>query len=132
MTRPHQSMSSDFADVFAALKPILGKYAKRLSVKADTAVEYTLLTKSPSPFPQHKGQPLYFASVRLGKAYVSYHLVPLYMCQPLTASIPPALKKHMQGKACFNFKKVPEAALLSELKQLTAAAFEMWRKNKWV
>ena len=75
---------------------------------------------------------MYFGSVRLGKAYVSYHLVPIYMCPPLTASIQPALKKHMQGKACFNFKKVPDAALLREAKQLTAAAFEMWRKNKWL
>jgi hypothetical protein len=125
-------VASDFADVFAALKPILGKYASRLSVKADTAVEYTLLTKSPSPFPQHKGQPMYFGTVRLGKAYVSYHLVPIYMHRPLTESIRPALKKHMQGKACFNFKRVPEAALMNELKQLTAASFEQWRKNKWL
>jgi hypothetical protein len=38
----------------------------------------------------------------------------------------------MQGKACFNFKRVPEAALMNELKQLTAASFEQWRKNKWL
>ena len=62
-------MTSDFAATFAALKPVLSKYEKRLSVKADTPIEYTVLTKSASPFPQHKGEPLYFGSVRLGKAY---------------------------------------------------------------
>ena len=52
---------------------------KHLTVKADTAKEYTLVSKSPSPFPRHKGQSMYFGSVRLGKAYVSFHLMPLYM-----------------------------------------------------
>ena len=91
-------MLSDFAAIFAALKPILAKHEKRLSVKTDTPVEYTLLTKSASPFPQHKGQPMYFASVRLGKAYVSFHLMPLYMCAPLTESIALALKSVCRGR----------------------------------
>lgn len=64
-------MAADFEAAFAVLKPVLGKYAKRLSVKTDTRIEYTVVTKSASPFPQHKGQPMYFGSVRLGKAYVS-------------------------------------------------------------
>jgi hypothetical protein len=50
-------MPADFATAFALLKPVLANYAKRLSVKTDTPIEYTLLTKSPSPYPQHKGSP---------------------------------------------------------------------------
>ncbi|MGA9627983.1 MAG: hypothetical protein WBL65_04990 [Bryobacteraceae bacterium] len=121
-----------FASVFAALKPVLGKYANRLAVKADTSVEYTLVAKSASPFPQHKGQPLYFGSVRLGKAYVSFHLMPLYMCPALAKSISPALKKRMQGKTCFNFKTEPEPELIAALARLTEAAFQQWREQKWV
>jgi hypothetical protein len=121
-----------FASVFAALKPVLAEYANRLAVKADTSVEYTLVTKSASPFPQHKGQPLYFGSVRLGKAYVSFHLVPLYMCPALAKSVSPALKKRMQGKACFNFKTDPEPELIAALTRLTEAAFQQWREKKWV
>jgi hypothetical protein len=123
---------SNFAAVFAVLKPILAKHAKRLAVKADTSIEYTLVSKSPSPFAQHKGQPLYFGSVRLGKAYVSFHLVPLYMCPELTKTISPALKKRMQGKACFNFKTEPDRVLIADLKELTAAGFKQWSENKWV
>jgi hypothetical protein len=125
-------MTADFAAVFAGLKPILAKYARRLSVKADTATEYTLHTKSASPFPQHKGAPLYFGSVRLGKAYVSFHLMPLYMCPALTNSISPALKKRMQGKTCFNFKADPEPELMVELKRLTQAGFKQWGEKKWL
>jgi hypothetical protein len=125
-------MTADFAAVFDVLKPVLAKYAKRLVVKADTPIEYTVLTKSPSPFRQHKGQPLYFGSVRLGKAYVSFHLVPLYMCPELTKSISPALKKRMQGKACFNFKTDPEPELIADLERLTAAGFKLWGEKKWL
>jgi len=125
-------MAAEFAAVFAALKAVLAKHANRLSVKADTPIEYTLLTKSPSPFPQHKGQPLYFGSVRLGKAYVSFHLVPVYMCPVLAKNISPALKKRMQGMACFNFKTGPEPELVADLKLLTKAAFDDWRKRKWL
>jgi hypothetical protein len=122
-------MNEDFAQVFASLKTILAKYARRMAVKTDTPAEYTLLAKSPSPFPQHKGQPLHFGSVRLGKAYVSFHLMPLY---ELTSHISPALRKRMQGKTCFNFKGVPEPELVAELKELTEMGFRQWGERKWL
>ena len=126
------AMAADSAAVFAALKPVFTKYAKHLSVKVNTPSEYTLVTKSASPFRQHRGQPLYFGSVRLGKAYVSFHLVPLYMCPVLTESISPALKKRMQGKACFNFKNDPAPELIAELKRLTEAGLKQWADKKWL
>lgn len=125
-------MTSDFAATFAALKPVLGKYEKRLSVKTDTPLEYMVLTKSASPFPQHKGEPLYFGGVRLGKAYVSFHLMALYMCPEMQESITPALKKRMQGKTCFNFKTQPEPELMADLKRLTAEAVKLWGEKKWL
>jgi hypothetical protein len=125
-------MTAGFPAIFATLKPVLGKYEKRLSVKADTPIEYTLLTQRPSPFPQHKGQPMYFASIRLGKAYVSFHLVPVYMCPELLPAISPALKKRMQGKACFNFKAEPDKDLLADLRRLTEAGVKLWAAKKWL
>ncbi len=106
--------------------------AERLSVTADTPTEYTLGTKTPSPFPQHKGQPRYFGSVRLGKAYVSLHLMPLYMCPLLTDQLSAALKKRMHGKTCFNFKDEPGAEVLTDLKRLTEAALEQWTPQSWL
>jgi len=48
----------DFASVFHALKPALATQASRFSVGKDVPHEYALVTKSPSPYPQHKGQPI--------------------------------------------------------------------------
>ena len=120
------------AAIFETLKSVFSKHLKKLAVEADTPIEYTLVSKLPSPFPQHKRQPMYFGSVRLGKAYVSFHLMPLYMNPPLTKTISPALKKRMQGKTCFNFKTDPEPELIAELKQLTDTGFEQWSEKKWV
>lgn len=122
----------DFESVFAKLKAVFAGYAGRLSVKVDTPVEYTLVGKVPSPFPQHKGHPMYFGSVRLGKAYVSFHLVPLYMNPALTKTISPLLRKRMQGKACFNFKTDPEPGIVLELKRLAEAGIRQWREKKWL
>jgi hypothetical protein len=125
-------MADDFAAAFASLRPVLAKHAKRLTVKADNSNEYTLLTRSPSPFKQHKGQPLFFGSIRIGKAYVSFHLLPIYMCPELAKKLSPELKKRMQGKACFNFKTSPESKIVTELKLLTEAAFKKWDENQWI
>jgi hypothetical protein len=108
------------------------RQSELLAVKTDSASEYTLVTRSPSPFPQHKGQPMWFGQVRLGKAYVSFHLMPLYMNAEFLGTISPALKRRMQGKTCFNFKHDPEAEELGELDRLTRAAIKDWRAKKWL
>jgi hypothetical protein len=124
--------NQNFTSLFEALKNVLRGSVKRLSLKTDTAKEYTLVTKSPSPFPQHKGQPMWFGSVKAGKAYVSFHLMPLYMNDALAGSISPELKKRMQGKTCFNFKADPDPEALAELKKLTEAGLKLWETQKWL
>lgn len=126
-------MPADFAAVFAALKPLLAGYEHSLKPTADSPAEYTLIGKRPSPFPQHKGTGMYFASVRLSKAYVSFHLMPLNMNPKLNAGISPELKqRRMQGKTCFNFKSIPEKELLDELRRLTEAGFQYFREQGWL
>jgi hypothetical protein len=111
---------------------VLAKQADRLKATADTASVYTLVTRVPSPFPQHKGKPMWFGEVRLGKAYASFHLMPLYMNDALTETISSALKKRMQGKTCFNFKSDPEPELLDELERLTQAGIAFWSEKGWI
>ena len=111
-----------FAEIFAALKPILTPYARRLAVKDAKPGHYYLETKTAV----FKGRPMMFAAIRTGKAYVSFHLMPIYMNPKLTATISPELRKRMQGKACFNFTKV-EPRHIAELKKLTEAGFEQFK-----
>jgi len=122
----------DFKPVFAALRDVLASQASRLSVKTDKPTQYTLLTRSPSLFPQHKGQPMWFGEVRIGKAYVSLHLLALYFNPELNATISPELKKRKQGKACFNFKTMPERELLAELRRLAKAGVKAFAERKWL
>src|ERR1700761_4616742 len=119
----------DFGEVFAALKQVMAEEEYRLAIQRDNSSEYSLVTKSPSPFPQHKGRPMWFGAVKLGRAYVSFHLMPLYMSPTLETAIPPPLKKRMQGKTCFNFKTVPSEELLADLKKLTVACAAEWDKQ---
>jgi len=86
-----------------------------------------LSLNAPFANPQHPGQPMWFGGVRSGKAYVSYHLMPVYSHPALLEAISPALRRRMQGKSCFNFKK-PEPDLMAELEALTAAAAEIYAR----
>jgi hypothetical protein len=127
MTKP-----ANFETAFNQLKSVFDLHIARLSVKENSSAEFTVHTKSASPFPQHKDQPMFFGSVRIGKAYVSFHLMPLYMNASLTKTISPALKKRMQGKTCFNFKNAAEPDVLSELQRLTDAGVKQWTEMKWL
>jgi hypothetical protein len=121
-----------FSTVFAALKPILASHANNLHVVVDTPSEYTLVSTIQCPLPEKKGERIYFGAVKAGKSYVSFHLFPLYMNPDLVSTISPELKRRMQGKTCFNFRTIPEAPLLKELKALTSAGFKIFRQRKWV
>jgi len=125
-------MADSFAVVFDTLTGVLRRHVELLTVQADTVSEYTLHTRTPSPFPQHKGKPMFFAQVRKGKAYVSFHLMPLYMNEKLSATVSPELKKRMQGKTCFNFKSGPDPELLRELERLTEAGLACFAERKWL
>lgn len=118
--------------VFSSLREVLGSCAARCSVKIDAPGEYVLETRMPSPFPQHKGQPMFFGMVKAGKAYVGFHLMPLYMCPPLQAKVSANLKKRMQGKTCFNFKAPPDEETIADLRTLAAACFAAWVDRGWM
>jgi len=53
--------------------------------------------------------------------------MPVYVFPELLKDISPELKKHMQGKSCFNFGKV-EPALFEELAELTRKSAERFRQ----
>ena len=106
--------NDQFQQVFTELKSLLKPYLKKMDVKKDSDTEYWLYTR----FLMRNKQPLCFGGVRLGKNYVSYHLLSVYASPALLKTISPELKKRMQGKACFNFKEV-DKKLFAELKALT-------------
>jgi len=119
--------AKDFPAVFAALKKILKPYEKHLSAVRYKPEFYYLETLLPC----YKGKPVLFGAARLGKNYVSYYLMPVYMNPGLAKRISPELKKRMQGKSCFNFTEI-DPRLLRELAALTAAGFKEYRARKLV
>lgn len=116
--------ADDFVKAFYALKMVFAKHEKYLHVTADTREKYYLETRSPS----YKGKPLFFGAVIRGRAYVSFHLMPLYWEPSLAKGISASLKKRMQGKSCFNFP-APDAALTRELARLTARGFALYKRK---
>jgi len=119
------SPQPDFPPVFEQLKLILKPYAKNLTVTANTSAAYSL----EGSYSEKYKKALFFGAVQIKKNYVSFYLMPVYMFPELLKNISPELKKRMQGKSCFNFKKV-EPDLFKELKELTRLSVERAREAK--
>ena len=115
---------SDFPVIFEQLKNILKPYASSLTVKTDSQDTYYL----DGPYSEKWKKEVFFGSAQIKKNYVSFYLMPVYMYPELLQDISPELKKHMQGKSCFNFKKV-EPALFDELAELTRRGVEKFRQE---
>jgi hypothetical protein len=115
--------TTDFQVVFAQLRALLAPRAAQLVVAADTPVEYALT----APRPDARGREMFFAAVRLGKRYVSYHLMPVYVQPALLDGLSPALRRRMQGKSCFNFAAPLSDAMREELAALTRRGLDAYR-----
>ena len=118
------SPQADFPLIFEQLKNILKPYAARLSLKADTSDTYYL----DGPYSEKWQKELFFGSAQIKKNYVSFYLMPVYMYPELLENISPELKKHMQGKSCFNFKKV-KPGLFAELAELTRQGADKFKEE---
>jgi len=114
----------EFPMVFQQLRSILKPYADKLTVKTDSADTYYI----DGPYSEKWKKELFFASAQIKKNYVSFYLMPVYMYPELLKEISPELKKHMQGKSCFNFKKV-EPELFEELSALTKKGAEKFKEE---
>jgi hypothetical protein len=115
---------ADFDPVFTRLKAILEPYARRMHVSADGPTGYGVDMAPDS----ERNPTTWFAGIRLGKRYVSYYLMPVYVEPSLLKGISPDLKRRMQGKSCFNFTSVDEG-LFAELERLTRTGYERTAGN---
>ncbi|HZW43685.1 MAG TPA: hypothetical protein VFF32_04750 [Dermatophilaceae bacterium] len=93
----------------------------------DPETSYLLLGAATEKYPDG----LMFGAVKIGKRYVSYHLMSVYLLPDLLAAMSPRLRQRMQGKSCFNFTKV-DAELFDELSVITAKGREMYAAQGWL
>ncbi|MCI0583791.1 MAG: hypothetical protein L0227_13045 [Chloroflexi bacterium] len=104
---------ADLQAVEARLRRILEAYRGELLVTQEGPEGMVL------ELPGYEGKPWgYVAGTRIGKRYVSFHLMSVYTDPELIASMSPVLRRRMQGKSCFNFTKMDES-LFAELERVT-------------
>lgn len=114
--------SKEFDAVYSRLCQILQKHDDELSIAVQKPGTLWMDVTGVS----YRGKPLFYGGVRRGKNYVSYYLMPAYMCK----NISPELAKRKQGKACFNFTAVDEK-LFAELEKLTADGFKNYTPEQF-
>ncbi|WDE13792.1 hypothetical protein [Thalassomonas haliotis] len=109
--------------VFKTLANIMKKHATQLEVTTDKPGNLYINTGKLDA----KKKAIFFGMVKQSKDKVTYHLMPVYCNPELLANISAELKKKMQGKSCFNFKKI-DTDLFTELDALTGAGLSDYQR----
>ena len=81
--------------------------------------------------PGRQGPDSFFGAVDIVKNYVSFHLMPVYIYPELMRDMDPRLKKRMQGKSCFNFKKINNAELTA-LENLVVSSVKKYKETGYL
>lgn len=114
---------ADFTPLFAALRRLMLDCACGMTVSLDG--DGVVRLNAPWAHPRKPEAPMEFGSVRTGRAYVAYHLMPVYTHPRLLQTLSDPLRKRMQGKSCFNFR-TEDPILFDELAALTAASARLY------
>lgn len=117
------SAAAEREAAFEALRAILMPFGRKLHVVADGPNGLHVDAGYSAEFKRD----VFFGAVRVSKSYVSYHLMPVYVFPELLKGSSRELRASMQGKSCFNFT-APDRALFAELKALTAAGYDLFKK----
>lgn len=116
-------MDDVMGQTFAALRSVLKKHTGKLIVTKDTPEVYYV----DAGFSETWQKDVFFGCVRMGKRYVSYHLIPVYACPELLKGLSRELRGRMQGKSCFNFRSIGPSQL-KELDSLTRASVRRFKQ----
>ncbi|CAN5369573.1 hypothetical protein BH09PSE1_BH09PSE1_23150 [soil metagenome] len=114
-----------FQSVFSRLREIFAGYACEAVVMSDSADRYYL---SSHEVRARDGYRTGFGGVEIRKSYVSAHLIPVYGHPDLLLGISADLRRRMQGKSCFNFRKEDET-LFAEFAGLVEAGVRRFRSE---
>ena len=107
--------------IFTKLKSVLTSLDNGLVPKKNESDYYYLNTNK-----RIKDKEIFFGAVQIRKSYVAYHLYPVYTNPELPKEISDTLKKRMQGKSCFNFKKEITDEQLNEIRELTKKSYKKY------
>jgi len=105
-------------EIFTKLRQVMSSLEAGLVIKKNEPDYYYLNTNK-----KVKDKDMFFGAVQIRRSYVAYHLFPVYTHPELLEDISDNLKKRMQGKSCFNFKKDITEEQLNELKALTQKGY---------
>ena len=115
---------SAFQLVFARLRAVFHRLEHRCVVLHDEPHRYYLGTHEVRA---KDGYRTWFGGVEIKKSYVSAHLIPVYAHPEMLDHISTDLRGRMQGKSCFNFRKIDP--VLDEFASLVEAGAERFASD---
>jgi hypothetical protein len=122
-TKSAGAVPPPITSTFDQLRDLLLPYRGSLQITHDEAGHFY----ANSGRVDGKGKPLFFGAVKSSGKKTLLHFMPIYDFPELLTETSPELKKHMQGKSCFNFTTL-EPATIAELKSLVQRGEAKYRE----
>ena len=128
-------MATELEMIFARLRGILRQHGAGLGDRSASG-RFTLESApGPATLQASGGKvrrpTIPVAWVEARKSYVSFHLMGLYGNRKLESEVSRELRARMQGKTCFNFKRIDED-LFTELDRVTGQAIAAFRQAGFI
>lgn len=133
-TKAVAAKASSLDSVFDELKAILMSHAVGLAErtgKVKNKRDYQLNSEKPVVIDGRKRDEMYFAGLIQQKDSVGFYFFPVYCCDELKARLSPELLKHLDGRACFHFKRLTPA-LKKDIQAALKIGLKAYRERKWI
>ncbi|WP_313222315.1 hypothetical protein [Pseudoxanthomonas mexicana] len=121
--KPAEATSPATLPTFESLRELLLPYRESLQITHDEAGHFY----ANSARVDGKGKPVFFGAVKSSGKKTLFHFMPIYDFPELLTETSAKLKKHMQGKSCFNFTAL-DPVVLAELKSLVQRGVARYRE----
>lgn len=118
-------------DIFRSIRKIMSFYQPPFQSKTDNERYFDLWSFRDLEISGRKRKEVFFAGIIIQKSYVGFYFMPVYAEPEVKEMFQPELISLLKGKSCFHIKKL-EPILLSQIEDVLATGFELYKKRGWV
>ncbi len=124
-------MSDEQQVVYEQLKEMLSSLVPPLAVLKDVPGDFQITATKHVVIDKRKMAGVWFAGLKMNKAAVTLHFLPVYGDPKLSEKLPPAFMQTLKGKACFHFAKIsPELEV--DVKEALEIGLAAYKSRDWL
>ena len=125
-------MKTDFVEIFQTIRASLQPYtANGFIARENSETNYELWSERNIVIGGEEKHELFFASVKITKSNVEFHLLATDVEQEISNIVHPELLKLLNGKSNFQINRLDDT-LLEQIDAALAAGYTIYKQKEWI